>query len=259
MDEWRDALKAIETGTFKPETVVVESNKSKRKSKNSRFDDQTNQRQQNHDNANGVFNGMSQSDFYKSLKKPNPSEHGQNMEMGIIDEMNDDFMKYKRVQEQYRNNPMMGDFMSSYSRGGNEDSGTSNIGSSRMEYGGSGVGNVRRNRAGLLGNDPMDNNGSRATRHDSSQRSVNEEMNRNRNKDGQERYSPSKAFKNEDKNYGAGGDNQMIAQLKGLLGGDLMNASPEIMTMIKQKQDELNRMQDQYNSLNQRGNNQNEK
>ena len=27
MDEWREALKAIESGSFKTETVVVESNK----------------------------------------------------------------------------------------------------------------------------------------------------------------------------------------------------------------------------------------
>jgi len=265
MDEWREALKAIESGSFKTETVVVESNKSKVKSKKSRFNDKPKQRQENHgnssNNANRVFDGMSQTDFYKSLQKPSPAELDQNMDMGMKDEINDDFMNYKRMQEQYRNNPKLSDSMPSYSRGGYEDSGTSNIGSSRMEmeYGESGVGIVRRNRAGLLGNDPMDNNVSRATRQDSSQRSVNEEMNRNRNKNGQERYSPSKAFENEDRNYGAGGDNQLIAQLKGLLGGDLMNASPEMMNLIKQKQDELNRMQNEYNSVIQRGNYQNER
>ena len=37
-----------------------------------------------------------------------------------------------------------------------------------------------------------------------------------------------------------------------------MNASPEMMNLIKQKQDELNRMQNEYNSVIQRGNYQNE-
>ena len=146
----------------------------------------------------------------------------------------DEFIQYKKMQEQYRKNSMMGGSVSF--QGGYENFGSSNMGASRIdtgyggsmdgqeryspskafdsEYGGNDVGNVRRNRAGLLGNDPMDNNGSRAARPDSSQRSVNEEMNRSRNMDGQDRYRPSKVNDNEDNRYGADGSNQLLGQLK---------------------------------------------
>lgn len=123
----------------------------------------------------------------------------------MIGDLNDEFRNYKSVQDQYRYNPIeMGSSINpSGLLGAGEDGGS--MMNRDFDSGMVGGRSFKSEGGGLLGRGGNNSAASislsgkaKSTRYDSDQRHINESMNNVTRHEGQERYSPSKVFENND-------------------------------------------------------------